>query len=88
MCGQGNDLGYGKNAKDEQWTICSQVLRDLRRKGDLMDAVHRLNGGGRAWGDACLRYSRATVRAVTKGGFVNNNASSFNMGNVKEVYLH
>ena len=38
---QGNDLGYGKNAKD--WIIRSQVLRTFQRS---MDAVHRLNGSG------------------------------------------
>lgn len=37
---QGNDLGYGKNAKD--WIICSQVLRVSLRS---MDAVQRLYGG-------------------------------------------
>ena len=37
---QGNDLGYGKNAKD--WTIRSQVLRVSLRS---MDAVQRLYGG-------------------------------------------
>jgi hypothetical protein len=35
---QGNDLGYGNNAKD--WTIRSQVLRAL----GSMDAVQRLDG--------------------------------------------
>lgn len=38
--GQVNDLGYGKNVKD--WVIRSQVLKVIK----LMDAVHRLNGGG------------------------------------------
>ena len=38
---QGNDLGYGKNAKD--WTIRSQVLRAHLKKP--MDAVQRLDGG-------------------------------------------
>jgi hypothetical protein len=37
---QGNDLGYGKNARD--WIIRSQVLRVLS-KGP-MDAVQRLDG--------------------------------------------
>ncbi len=36
---QGNDLGYGKNAKD--WIIRSQVLRMLITS---MDAVQRLYG--------------------------------------------
>ena len=35
---QGNDLGYGNNAKD--WTIRSQVLTAF----GSMDAVQRLNG--------------------------------------------
>ena len=35
---QGNDLGYGNNAKD--WTIRSQVLT----ASPPMDAVQRLNG--------------------------------------------
>jgi hypothetical protein len=39
---QGNDLGYGKNAKD--WIIRSQVLRIVEIQS--MDAVHRLNGNG------------------------------------------
>ena len=39
---QGNDLGYGKNAKD--WIIRSQVLRAERS----MDAVQRLYGS-RSW---------------------------------------
>ena len=39
---QGNDLGYGKNAKD--WTIRSQVLRMSAYSS--MDAVHRLDGNG------------------------------------------
>jgi hypothetical protein len=38
---QGNDLGYGNNAKD--WTIRSQVLTAFLKP---MDAVHRLDGGG------------------------------------------
>jgi hypothetical protein len=50
---QGNDLGYGKNAKD--WVIRSQVLRVER----LMDAVHRLNGSGCVIRMTCLRYSRS-----------------------------
>ena len=37
---QGNDLGYGKNAKD--WIIRSQVLRIALKS---MDAVQRLYGG-------------------------------------------
>jgi hypothetical protein len=43
---QGNDLGYGKNAKD--WIIRSQVLRVCQIKP--MDAVQRLNGS-RFWCD-------------------------------------
>jgi hypothetical protein len=35
---QGNDLGYGNNAKD--WTIRSQVLKTFVS----MDAVQRLDG--------------------------------------------
>ena len=38
---QGNDLGYGKNAKD--WIIRSQVLSAFERKH--MDAVQRLDVG-------------------------------------------
>lgn len=45
---QGNDLGDGKNAEDEQWTIRSQALRgpSATQHGGLMGAVQRLDGGG------------------------------------------
>ncbi len=45
--GQGNDLGYGKNVVydhlGEKWAIRSQVLS----LSQDMDAVHRLDVGGR-----------------------------------------
>jgi hypothetical protein len=48
---QGNDLGYGNNAKD--WTIRSQVLMAER----LMDSVQRLDGSRSS--KEGLRYSLA-----------------------------
>jgi hypothetical protein len=50
ICGQGNDLGYGKNVED--WTIRSQVLNQDRTRIYsftaflALDAVHRLDVGG------------------------------------------
>ena len=47
-CGQGNDLGYGKNAEHEPSGEMDNPQPSPKAKLLAMDAVHRLNGGGSA----------------------------------------
>ncbi len=53
--GRGNDLGYGKNAKD--WVIRSQAPKCSHGH---TEKVQRLSGGGQV--HACLRYSPAPLK--------------------------